>query len=284
MRPARADMGTAAGFSLVELAVVMAIVGFLLGGLMYTLSAQTEQRSFEEARRRVEQARELVLAFAIVNGRLPCPATSTSNGDEAPPGGGPCTGYLPDGANTTGYLPATAIGFRPVDSLGFAIDPWGNRLRYAVAWFATAPTGSTGCTSPVNPGAFTTAATLKAITNSIACVPLNIVICSASQNTNSGALPPSGASPPSCGTYGTTGDARAVTNQRTVVAVIFSSGKNMATGTGGADEAENVDSDGVFVWHDPRPSGAQGGEFDDYLTWIPVGELYGKLISAGVLP
>ena len=60
------------GFSLVELAVVMTIVAFLLGGLLYTLSAQTEQRNFEETRRRLDQARELILAFAIVNGRLPC--------------------------------------------------------------------------------------------------------------------------------------------------------------------------------------------------------------------
>jgi len=266
------------GFSLVELAVVLAIVGLLLGSLMYTLAAQTDQRNFEENRRRVEQARELVLAFAIVNGRLPCPATSTSSGDEGPPGGGSCTGYLPNSTNTTGFLPATAIGFRPVDASGFAIDPWGNRLRYAVASSATAPSGSAGCTAPSNPGAFTTAATLRSSTNSISCAPLNLVICSASQHTDSGV------SPPSCGTYGAVGDAVPVTNQRTVVAVIFSTGKNTAAGTGGTDEAENVDNDGVFVWHESRPTGATGGEFDDQMTWISVGEFYGRLIAAGVLP
>jgi prepilin-type N-terminal cleavage/methylation domain-containing protein len=271
-------MRTARGFTLTELAVVMAIVGFLLGGLIFTLSAQTEQRNFEETRRRVEQARELVLAFAIVNGRLPCPATSASNGDEAPTGGGACTGYLPDSAGTTGFLPATAIGFKPVDAFGFAIDSSGNRLRYAVASTAIQPTGSTGCTTPTNPAAFTTAAILKSSTNGIACAPLNIVICSATQNTNSGA------SPPSCGTYGVAGDARPVTNQKTVVAVIIATGKNTAFGSGGVDETENVDNDGVFVWHEPRPTGAQGGEFDDQLTWISVGEFYGKLIAAGVLP
>ena len=269
-------MRTTRGFTLIELAVVMAIVALLIGGAIYTLSAQVEQRSFEDTRRRLEQARELVLAFAVVNGRLPCPATSTSNGDEAPTGGGPCTGYLPNSTNTTGFLPGTAIGFQQVDSLGFAVDAWGNRLRYAVSSNATQPTGSTGCTAPSNPAAFTTTATLKS--NTIACAPLNIVVCSASQNTNSGA------SPPSCGTYGASGDARPVTNQKTVVAVIFSTGKNTAVATGGADDAENVDNDGVFVWHEPRPSGAQGGEFDDQLTWITVGELYGKLIAAGVLP
>ena len=271
-------MSRARGFTLTELAIVMTIVALLLGGLIYTLSAQVEQRDFEETRRRLEQARELLMGFAIVNGRLPCPATSASNGDEAPPGGGACTGYLPDGASTTGFLPAIAIGFRPVNTLGFAIDAWGNRLRYAVASTATQPTGSTGCTAPLNPAAFTTATTLKASTNGIACAPLNLVVCSASQNTNSGA------SPPSCGTYGVAGDARPVTIQRTVVAVIFATGKNTASASGGVDEAENVDNDGVFVWHDPRPTGAMGGEFDDQLIWITAGELYGKLIAAGVLP
>jgi len=69
---------TGHGFSLVELAVVMTIVAFLLGSLMYTLSAQTENRSFEDTRRRLDQARELVLAFAVVNGRLPCPARNAA--------------------------------------------------------------------------------------------------------------------------------------------------------------------------------------------------------------
>src|SRR5262245_33027123 len=110
-------MRSARGFTLTELAVVMAIVAFLLGGLMYTLAAQTEQRNFEETRRRLDLARELLLGFAIVNGRLPCPATSTSNGIEAPAGGGACTGYLPDApepTGTTGFLPAVTIGFNPV--------------------------------------------------------------------------------------------------------------------------------------------------------------------------
>jgi prepilin-type N-terminal cleavage/methylation domain-containing protein len=44
------------GFTLTELAVVLAIVALLLGGLMYTLAAQTDQRNFEETRRRLEQA------------------------------------------------------------------------------------------------------------------------------------------------------------------------------------------------------------------------------------
>ena len=68
----------ARGFTLTELAVVFTIISLLLATALFTLSAQTEQRNFEETRRRLEAARELILAFAIVNGRLPCPATAAS--------------------------------------------------------------------------------------------------------------------------------------------------------------------------------------------------------------
>ena len=137
MRTARpAQPGAVRGFTLTELAVVMAIVAFLLGSLMYTLSAQVEQRNFEETRRRLELARELLLSFAITNGRLPCPARSAAT----------------------------------------------------------------------------------------------------------------------------------------------------ATAAGRTDESANLNGDRVFVYHTPTPSGAANGEFDDQFTWITVGELYGKLIAAGVLP
>src|SRR5919202_6062963 len=66
------------GFTLTELAIVTTVVALLLASLLYTLSAQVEQRNFEDTRRRLEQARDLVLAFAIANGRLPCPARYTS--------------------------------------------------------------------------------------------------------------------------------------------------------------------------------------------------------------
>src|SRR6185436_5873093 len=118
------------GFTLVELAVVMAIVGLLLGGLMYSLSVQVEIRNFADTQRRVEEAKELLLGYAVVNGRLPCPATSTSSGSQSiaasdGAGGGTCT------LNYNGYLPAVDIGFSPTDSSGYALDAWGNRLRYA---------------------------------------------------------------------------------------------------------------------------------------------------------
>jgi len=78
--------------------------------------------------------------------------------------------------------------------------------------------------------------------------------------------------------------ANQVMSQNLVGAIVFSTGKNGAIGSGGIDEAANVNGDQVFVWHTPAPVGAANGEFDDQMTWITVGELYGKLIAAGLLP
>src|SRR5215831_7208740 len=128
----------AAGFTLTELAVVMAIVSLLLGGLLYTLSSQTDQRNFEETRRRLDLARELVLSYAAVNGRLPCPARSSATaspvtvvGDEVIDATGNCVGDAvtdyyggTNGGVTLGLLPARTIGFQSVDSSGFAVDVW----------------------------------------------------------------------------------------------------------------------------------------------------------------
>jgi prepilin-type N-terminal cleavage/methylation domain-containing protein len=275
MPPARAARrASAAGFTLTELAVVLAIVALLLGSLMYTFSAQVDQRNFEETRRRLEQARELLLTFAIVNGRLPCPARSAATaapatipGDEVRDAAGNCVGdAVTDyyggtaGGVTRGLLPARTIGYLQVDSSGLAVDAWGNRIRYAVANLTT-PAGT--CPTPH----FTNATNLKA--NGISCQPNDLLVCRSA----------TGITATTCG-----GAANQIMSQSLVVAVAFSTGKNGATGGTGLDEAANLNGDRVYVWHTPAPASAANGEFDDQMTWITVGELYGRMISAGVLP
>src|SRR5438132_1041135 len=61
--PARQRLPGSAGFSLVELAIVLLVVTLMLSSLLYTLSAQTEQRARETTLRRLEEAKELLIAF-----------------------------------------------------------------------------------------------------------------------------------------------------------------------------------------------------------------------------
>ena len=92
--------------------------------------------------RRLNAAAEAVLAFAIVNRRLPCPANC---GDHR-------RRKLLTGATDLhapaygGFLPARTLGFQPVDAAGYGVDSWNNRIRYAVAQTVTGCTGA-----PVNP-------------------------------------------------------------------------------------------------------------------------------------
>ena len=258
--------GTA--FTLIELAVVLMIVGLLLSTLTYTLAAQTEQRTREQTQRTLEQAREALIGFAITNGRLPCPASSTSNGLEAPAGGGDCSNY------NDGFLPAVTLGFHPTDAAGYALDAWNNRVRYAVA------RNISGCSGTSAVPHFTAKAALKQ--NGMSCLPsaAELLVCKSSL-----AVP--APAPGSCGAAD-----NSVTNVGAVVAIVFSPGKNfVAAQTAAAalsaarnDEAANLDGNTVYISHPPAPSGATGGEFDDQVLWIPVGLLYGRLAAAGVLP
>jgi prepilin-type N-terminal cleavage/methylation domain-containing protein len=261
------------GFTLTELAVVLTIVAILLSSLMWTLQAQTETRNRDETLRRLEQSKELLLSFAIVNGRLPCPARCSNSpscnvagdgGDEQPAGGGACTdGYA-------GYLPGRTIGFQPTDSSGYALDAWNNRIRYAVSQTSSGAAANH----------FTNAVNLK--TNGITTTPTDLLICNASTGAGFNAATPT------CGPA-----ANIVTNQTVVAAVVWSQGKNFSSmPANNVDEQINnkqrlpapLNNNPTFIWHEPRPVGATGGEYDDLMLWIPVGQFYGRMVAAGMLP
>jgi len=274
------------GFTLVELAVVLTIVTLLLASLMYTLSAQVEQRNFEETRRRLEQARELIVSFALVNGRLPCPARFTSTASSSAGLESFCTAAATSSSSTCvgtetttvqthgtcsnhfdGYVPGASLGSIQTDGNGFAIDAWGNRLRYSVA---RTNTNCSGTSTP--PNTYTTMFTSKSSLQQygISCQPNDLLVCKSG----------SGITGTTCG-----GATNQIMTQSLVVVLVYSTGKNTNTGGGtGVDEAANLNGDAVFVLHTPTPSSFANGEFDDQMTWLTVGEFYGRLIAAGVLP
>lgn len=108
-----------AGFTLVEIAIVLLIVGLMIGGLIAPLSSQIEQRHVSDTRRAMEEAREALFGFALRNGYLPCPAISATNG-------------LEDRTNNAcnkryGYLPWTTLGVGRLDGwnrlMGYSVTP-----------------------------------------------------------------------------------------------------------------------------------------------------------------
>ena len=106
------------GFTLAELAIVLLIVGILLAGILTPLSAQVEARRIAETQRKLEEVKEALIGFAIINGRLPRPAQSTSNGSER---------------TTICGTDAVCTGFIPWETLGVSkLDAWGKIIRYSV--------------------------------------------------------------------------------------------------------------------------------------------------------
>lgn len=104
-----------AGFSLAELAIVLLIVVVLVGGVVTPLTAQIEQRRREETTRMLAEIREAIIGFAIINGRLPCPAytldpASASYGAESFPCGA--------GLVLEGFVPWRTLGVSAFDAWG----------------------------------------------------------------------------------------------------------------------------------------------------------------------
>jgi len=270
MRPMSATTAKQRGFTLAEVAVVVLIVGLLLGGLLGTYSTQIELGRISETRRTLETARDALIGFAVANGRLPCPATvnpphpTTSNGAEVPAGGN-CAVSAGSEMQGVGFVPAATLGLTPVDSQGYLIDSWGGRIRYAV-------------TNDSGNFTFTTQGQIRAqlLDLNAATPPATLLrVCSTSTNmTGTGfGTAACAAGPPTT----------ALTNS--AVAVIFSTGKNGApggTGGTGADESKNLDNDRVFISHDLAPAGATGGEFDDVIIWLSPSILYNRILSGGL--
>ena len=69
------------GFTLVELTIVLIIIALLISGMMVPLSAQRDIQRIGGTQKQLAEIREALFGFAIINGRLPCPATATDPAD-----------------------------------------------------------------------------------------------------------------------------------------------------------------------------------------------------------
>ena len=257
------------GFSLVELAVALAIITLLLAGALIPLAAQIDVRNVGDTRRTMDQIKDAMIGFAQANGRLPCPANggiasgAAGAGTEVPSvpaGGNTCT-------NNFGVVPWATLGVPETDS-------WGRRFSYWVSpVFSDAISLNTfgaGCAPVVNPSSSFALCSLGTLT-------VNTRNESTHAATAVGSVLP---------------------------AVIISHGKNgfgAFTVSGGArlavpagtDEAINATNGStVFIsrTQTPRasacndPAGPAFCEFDDVVTMITSNLLIARMVAAGRLP
>ncbi len=273
--PMRAKTKCMRGFTLIELAVVLLILGALFAGILIPFTTQVELKRVSDTQKTLLEIREALIGFAAANGRLPCSASATSNGREefAASGNatnGNCANFF------DGFVPGVTLGVGPTDSNGYVLDAWNNRIRYAVSNSNVLPTGKP---PPAVNFDFTGMGTFPSSSGEMRNVTManlspNLRVCS----TATGILANS------CGTAPSLVD--------NAVAVIYSTGANTARpDPGGTRIDENVNpnpnaavSNTTFVSHERAGETAPNGEFDDIVIWLSPNILYTRMIAAGRLP
>lgn len=135
--PFRPPPARPAGFSLVELAIVVLIVSILLTMGLAAFSVQVDTVALSATQKKQETIKDALIAYLRTNRRLPCPETTA------------IAGNTPTGTETrlTANDPTTQCasfwGTIPFATLGLsreaALDGYGNFFSYFVSSSASPP-------------------------------------------------------------------------------------------------------------------------------------------------
>jgi len=236
-----------AGFSLIELAVVLAIVGILISGFIGTLGSRIDSARQIETKEALEMIKVSLYGYAMAKlnplgvTRLPCPdVTNDGIEDLALPGLTQCTALT-----TYGNLPWRTLGIKRGDA-------WSSTYSYWVADEYSNTAGFALSTDASGVGRIMTATVGNVLSDNVAAV-----IISHGKN--------------QLGSIGLDDIAR----------------NPVPAGAGYVDERENTDTDAaapvLFISRSVTGDDAPV-IFDDILIWISEYELKGRMAQAGALP
>lgn len=238
-----------AGFSLIELAVVLVIIGILAGSFIGTLGSRIDTARQIETIETLEAIKVSLYGYAMAKlnplgvARLPCPDVDNDGVEDLlPPGLTQCTALT-----THGNLPWVTLGIKRG-------DVWSSTFSYWVADEYSNTAGFSLATDASGSGQIRASAPAgNVISSNVAAV-----IFSHGKN--------------QLGSIGLDNVARSAVP---------------AAGAQYADERENTDIDAVApVLFIDRPITSDDAPiiFDDKLTWISEYELKGRMAQAGALP
>ncbi|MDM8563261.1 hypothetical protein QUF54_07900, partial [Candidatus Marithioploca araucensis] len=89
----------------------------IMSALFFPLTMRVDHKRMKATQERLEEIKEALLGFAVLNDSLPCPALSAEDGKSPVPPPVPC--------GNEGYLPWADLGVGRYDA-------WGNPFRYRV--------------------------------------------------------------------------------------------------------------------------------------------------------
>lgn len=259
------------GFTLIEIAVVLVIVGVLVGGFIGTVGDRVETTRRDNTKKQLEEIKSVLLGFASAEGRLPCPTTTTGGGVAQPEAGGVCT-------LQHGFVPGRTLGINGVynrDNL--LIDTWGNPIRYSVT-----TANSSAFTRPVGVGN----GGIKDV--GMGTLSPDIIVCNGDStsgaNCSGGPVKLIDSAPFIVLSLGKDGS-DFVTN----TAPNSDQGENageatVAKNVAGEDFAYTVGANQVFVFKSYSSVDSTAGQFDDLILWVSPYVLYARMIEAGQLP
>jgi len=256
---------TEQGFTLIELAIVLVIIGVLAGTFLSTLGSRIDTTRRAEAAKEMEIIKQALYGYAMTKGAnnrpFPCP-DCRSLGCATILAAAPS--FANDGIEDRTISGKCALdkqpGNLPWATLGLGnSDPWGNRYSYWVSGDVAGDNAKPGfdLTTPMAANA----ATIRTrIANALPTPTPDI--------------------------------------SNSAIAIIMTQGKNgygaisaqnlamPAVPVANVDERDNLNNNGVYFSRPSTDPGAStaGGEFDDMLIWISEYELKAKMVEAGVLP
>lgn len=243
------------GFTLVEIAIVLVIVGLMLAGGLSFFTAQVGSQRMSEGRAQLAEIKESLLGFVVQRGYFPCPANpAVTSMVEDRAANGQCN-------RAEGTIPGATLG------LIKSTDPYGQPFTYRVT-LAFADNGP----ASVPPASTDSNQTLGGSCPGGAVAPLGMsfMLCSLGDISL-------------LATSGGTGLAFGLVS---VVVMHFRHGPPNGAG-GSADEQENTNHDAVFISKsrvDGDPDASVNVEYDDVTDAISPALLANRMLLAGKLP